>query len=246
MKQVNLFIVGGQKCGTTALASFLRQHPDVCLVDGKEAHVFDMLEPGERTQENLHSAYSPLLSHYNGEKYICDATPIYSYWQDIHESLAQHSPKAKVIFMLRDPVERAVSQYQMEFSRGNEEEGIVSAFLKESARLKRDAGNRALDSSWRLHSYLDRGKFFEQYMNLLKFFPAEQILVLHNNELRNQHQATLKRVYDFLEISDFHIPQKDVFSGKYKAEGVSLKLAKLYAALKLKRDRAFVKQYEPS
>ncbi|KLV05830.1 hypothetical protein ABT56_09825 [Photobacterium aquae] len=244
MKRVNLFIVGGQKCGTTALASFLQQHPDICLVDGKEAHIFDFMPVEQRCEQTLDQAYGQLTSHYQGERYLCDATPIYSYWQDIHGDLVEYSPDAKIIFMLRDPVERAVSQYQMEYGRGTEDKGIIEAFISESYRLKRAQGDRSQHSSWRLHSYIDRGFFSHQYDNLLKHFAPEQILLIHNQSLRKYHDKTLEKVFDFLELPNCKIPEKTVFSGKYSETGPTVKLAKLIAHWRLHQEREFVKQFE--
>ncbi|WP_318496482.1 sulfotransferase family protein [Photobacterium leiognathi] len=243
MKKINLFIIGGQKCGTTALASFLSKHHDVCLVSGKEAHIFDQPEIENCSSIDIDKKYEPLLSHYNGEKWCCDATPIYSYWRATHSKIAQYSPDAKIIFMLRDPVERAVSQYQMEHKRGNESVGILSAFLLEKWRLYRANQSQSLTSSWRTHSYIDRGFFSQQYQQLLMHFRPEQILIIHNEQLKKKHHETLKRVFDFLAIENQDIQPKTVFSSKFKVSGLQTTIAKAFAKWRLRDEIKFVDRY---
>ncbi|WP_318479390.1 sulfotransferase family protein [Photobacterium leiognathi] len=243
MRKINLFIIGGQKCGTTALAAFLSQHDDICLVSGKEAHIFDQPDIDNYSLEDIDKKYTSLLSHYNGEKWCCDATPIYSYWQPTHSKIAKYNPDAKIIFMLRDPIERAVSQYQMEHSRGNESLSILPAFLLEKWRLYKANKNPSDLSSWRIHSYVDRGYFSKQYKQLLMHFSPEQILVIHNEQLKKEHGKTLKKVFDFLDIENQEIKSENVFSSKFKAIGWQTTIAKLYAKFCLRDEVKFVKKY---
>ena len=242
--QVNLAIVGGQKCGTTALADFIAQHPDIFVVNGKEGHIFDAPDIDELSVKDIDFRYSQILQGYGSERYICDATPIYSYWQDIPPRLRNYNADFKVIFLLRDPVDRAVSQYFMEKNRGDEHLNILSAFLSETKRLSRDQGNRVLGSSWRHHSYLDRGLYSEQISNLKKNFAPENILIMTNSELRYQHQEALIRVFSFLGINNVNISGKNVFEGKYNADEFIVKVARVYALLKLRNERKLFRQYE--
>ncbi|MFO6423839.1 sulfotransferase family protein [Motilimonas sp. KMU-193] len=239
----NLYIVGGQKCGTTALASFLQQHPDICLVQGKEAHIFD--SPAHLTSDDaaLVNAYKALLPHYQGEKYLCDATPIYCYLPGIIARLAAFSPQAKVIMLVRDPVDRAISQYQMEHGRGHEPRSLLGAFLAEPTRLKQASDKWALGSPWRIHSYLDRGRFSDQLAIIKQHFKPEQVLVLHNDDLRHQHQATLARVFNFLELANHDVPPQEVFAGQKKNMGLLDRLAVVYARLKLRRSICLTEEY---
>lgn len=247
----NLFIVGGQKCGTTALAHFLSQHPEICLAEGKEAHVFDnpdfLDEKGHVciTRDMLDKAYQAKFTHANDERYLCDATPIYAYWQPILSALAHYQPEAKLIFMLRDPVERAMSHYTMERSRGLENRTMLQAFLREGGRLKKAQSNYHWNSPLRTHSYLDRGLFSRQWESITHYFKEENILLMHNDELRYQHQKALARVFQFLEIQDVDIPAESVFTGRYTSPSLAQRLAKLYARAKLFQEQRFVRQFSP-
>ncbi|WP_047688555.1 sulfotransferase family protein [Vibrio sp. ZOR0018] len=247
----NLFILGGQKCGTTALAHFLAQHPDICLADGKEAHIFDhpdfLDHHGQMciSHEALDKAYQAKFAHEMGERYRCDATPIYSYWQPILPALARYQPQAKVIFMLRDPVERAMSHYTMERSRGFENASMLQAFLSEARRLKKAQHNYHWGSPLRTHSYLDRGAFSRQWANINHWFKPENILLLHNDQLRYQHHEALEQVFQFLNLQSVDIPAESVFAGQYTPSSLSQRLAKLYAQAKLSQEQRFVRQFTP-
>ena len=240
VKKINLFIVGGQKCGTSALAAFIAQHEDVCLVAGKEAHVFDQPDGHEYHQEWIDARYAQLTRHYQAQQWLCDATPIYSYWLETHAMMARYNPNAKIIFMVRDPVERAVSQYQMEKTRGNEPRHILTAFLLEKWRLTLSAGSRADQSARRLHSYVDRGHFEAQYQHLCRYFSPQQILVIHNDDLKHHHDATLTRLFEFLAINPTNIQSKDIFSSPFRVAGKRAILARRFAYCLLKKDVEFV------
>ena len=225
MPVINLFIVGTQKGGTTALAEFLSAHPQICLVAGKEAHVFDSPDIEQLTHADINNRYRSLLSHHQGETISCDATPLYMYFPDIPERLANYNSSAKVIVLLREPAARAFSHYQMEKRRGDESFSFAQALLAETHRLRQAAEPRAQGSAWRLHSYRHRGYYSKQLATLYRSFAPEQILVLRNNDLLHHHQSSLDSICRFLDIDTFHSPPRKVFSGQYQtslAERLSL------------------------
>ncbi|MCC4264588.1 sulfotransferase domain-containing protein [Oceanimonas baumannii] len=224
MLKINLFIVGAQKCGTSALAEFLSTHPDICLVKDKEAHIFDRDDIGKLTLNDIDKAYGELLPHYNKESVCCDATPLYMFYPDIPSQLADYNSSAKLIVLLRDPAERALSQYYMEKRRGSEPLSFGSALLAEKRRLNEDMDALDLDSAWRRYSYRSRGYYSHQLNNLYRYFPREQVLVLKNAELLNEHQHTLDKVTSFLELESIKCTAKNIFSGDYKVS-VSQRLA---------------------
>lgn len=137
MEKINLFIIGTQKGGTTALADFLGKHPDIYIVDGKEAHVFDDPFLQDAGIDNIQCAYKPFLKAYHGQPVRCDATPVYMYLPEIPARLSHYNEDAKIIIILRDPAERALSQYHMERRRGDEHLPYPLALCAENSRLKK-------------------------------------------------------------------------------------------------------------
>ena len=230
---INLHIIGVQKAGTTALASFLNQHPDVYVVDGKEAHIFD--HPNYALQANPQAwarrKYKEKLSGYKGEKITCDATPITLFQSRFLNACYQFNPEAKFIVMLRDPVDRAISQYHMSRKNKQETRCQLSAFGLESWRLRHidQEASWPFDSPYRNHSYLSRGLYSKQLEAMYKLIPSTQILVLHQEQLMQNHDETLLSVYQFLDIHRHKVTAKKVFSTENQSSHWSDPLARAYA-----------------
>ncbi len=230
---VNLQIIGVQKAGTSALAHFLSQHPDICLVEGKEGHVFDHptfhLQANKARQARL--KYQKKLSHYKGEKYICDATPITLFREQYLRYCVNYNPSAKFIVILRDPVLRAISHYSMSSARGAEQKNMLLAFILEPFRLKkyRTEHGWPFDSPARNQSYLSRGFYKNQLAVLHSHVPKENILIITQESLRQNHQNTMNKVFRFLNIKAATIPKDSIFEGeKPRFSGLNY-IAKLYA-----------------
>lgn len=212
----NLFIPGVQKAGTTALSSFLAQHPDICLVKGKEAHVFD--DPNyHKAADKLAYAkakYASKLEHYNGERYILDATPITMLHPAFIKAAATTCPEAKYVVMLRDPVERALSHYAMTKSRGLESYSPTRAFLAEPWRMRgfyKELPRAPFESKYRDQSYLIRGQYKRQLKTLRYYVEDKNLFLAKQKELNCNHQETLKGIFHFLGLSTIHIQKQNVF-----------------------------------
>lgn len=204
--KVNFVIGGTQKGGTSALASFLRQHPQICMpAERKELHFFDREEefrkkPGYRA---YHSSFHPE----KGQAVIGEATPIYMYWNPAPSRIWTYNPAMKWIVILRDPAERAFSAWNMERQRGRENLSFEEAIEKETARCR-----EALPLQHRIYSYADRGFYAAQLRRLFRIFGREQCLVLLNEDLRSRHQETLREVFRFLNVDDsFVLVAAEVF-----------------------------------
>lgn len=230
---INLHIIGVQKAGTTALAHFLAQHPDVCLVDGKEAHVFDHpefhLQANKARQARL--KYRKKLNHYSNQKYICDATPITIFRPQYLEYCFNYNPDAKFIVILRDPVSRAVSHYNMSRTRGSEHRCMLHAFLFEPFRLKKYVRSQkwAFDSPARHQSYLSRGLYKAQLARVKKLVPKHNLLILQQEALLKQHSNTLAKVFEFLHLPTIPIAAKSHFQADKRYTHWSDGMAKWYA-----------------
>ena len=115
LPKVNFMIVGVQKSGTTALSEFCSEHPEICMAKPKEPHLFDAEEFDEA---GLDDNYSKFFDHFKGEAILGEATPIYMFLPEIAKRLHTYNPDLKLLVILRDPVDRAISQYSMSQSRG--------------------------------------------------------------------------------------------------------------------------------
>jgi hypothetical protein len=188
-------IIGTQKGGTTALFDFLSEHYQIGTPSGiKETHFFDneaLFESGPPD----HGAYESLFESNANTIIRLEATPIYMYWRPVASRLAAYNPALKLIMILRDPVERAISQWQMEFSRGTEADTFQVAIERELEYVNRGEQRR-------VRSYIDRGYYGLQIRRLLTFFPREQMLFLRQEDLLSDHRGSLGRAYAFLGVEE--------------------------------------------
>ena len=218
-KTVNLFILGVQKAGTTALASFLSQHDEICVVDNKEAHVFD--DPDYFTAINkksfADSKYAALLPDSSStHRYYCDATPITLFNPNYLKECVSYNPKAKYIVILRDPVDRAFSQYEMSKNKGIETHCASFAFLRDIllySNCHKAKGIWPFESSPREKTYLSRGRYIRQLNDLFALVQRQNVLVLWQQDLLHSHQETLHQVLLFLGLQQTHIKKSQVFEG---------------------------------
>lgn len=216
------FLIGGvQKGGTTALAHFLSQHPQISLPKGKEAHVFDAPQFNDawdvaQVDQQYAAHFAPTVAEpvLHG-----DATPIYCFHPRLVERIARYNPSMKWILLLRHPVERAVSQYQMEYRRGDERLPFWLAMVLERWRLRGHENDFSTGSPLRHFSYMARGDYATQLDVLYSRFPRDQVLVLRNDELASDPQRVLLCVHSFLQLEGETGPVEfgRVFQGNYEA-----------------------------
>lgn len=212
---VNFLIVGTQKGGTTALAHFLAAHRQICMAPAKEVHFFDYSQSDDRH-------YRKSFPNYTNQIAIGEATPIYMYFPWIAPRLYAYNPDLKLIMLLRSPIERAFSQYQMERARNWESLDFSAAIGLETLRLAwarlRDPLAETERSWLRTHSYGDRGFYTRQILNLLKYFPRENLLILRSEELKSNHYQILQQVYRFLGVDPITPPpQAQLLVGNYQS-----------------------------
>lgn len=164
----------------------------------KETHFFD-----DETQDWSAPSYSALdtfFSEDDGDRIRFDATPIYCFWPPALERIRAYNPEAKLIFLFRDPFERAWSQWCMEYARGWERLPFASAIREGRERMRAVA---PLAPERRVQTYVERGFYAEQIKRAAALFPRRQMLLLRSSDLQNDHVATLRRIGDFLGISPF-------------------------------------------
>lgn len=197
-ERVSVFVCGVQKSGTTSLFAHFQEHPQLADPIRKELHFFDDEERDWRAPD-----YTPLHACFEsetGSRLRYDVTPIYSFWPPSFERIARYNPDARLIFLFRDPFERAWSHWCMEWARGSEDLPFASAIR--DGRLRLDGlGETAPER--RVFSYVERGFYAAQVERALRLFPPEQLLFLRSDDLRDDHARTLDRIADFLDIAPF-------------------------------------------
>ena len=192
-------VLGGvQKAGTTTLFRYLQAHPELAAPSRKETHYFD-----DETIEWSNPDYNHLKSFFTeplGERLAFDATPIYLFWPPSLARIRAHNADIRLIFLFRDPIERAWSHWNMETRRDTENLSFASAIRQGRVRLK---DSHPLDYAWRAYSYVERGYYARQTRRLLSLFRREQVLFLSLSDLKRDRQSVLQRVATFLDIAPF-------------------------------------------
>ena len=188
----NLIIIGAMKCGTTSLHHYLNQHPEISMSSEKELNFF-------RVDMNWWRGIEWYKSQFSGSTKIRGETsPGYSAchrFQGVASRIHSVVPEAKLIYILRDPVERIVSQYTHRKSDGVEHR-TLDKVLAQCHRPDDD--------------YIVRSQYYLQLKEYLNYFSPRQILILTLEELSSHPQTTLKKVFRYLEVDDsFEIPQTD-------------------------------------
>lgn len=193
-RKPDFLCIGAAKAGTTTLHDILIQHSDIYLPKFKEAHFFD-------NDDN----FSKGIAHYEKEVFggvkneavIGEITPSYLYFDEVPERIAESiGTDVKLIIMLRHPVDRAWSHYQMHHLRGNEKLGFEQAIEQESDRLNDDF----LSAS--RFSYMHRGHYMEQIQRYLKFFPRENMHFILFEDFVKDIPAHIDAVLGFLDVEN--------------------------------------------
>ena len=175
----------------------------------KELHFFDR-EEENRDYTKYHANFKPKPQ----QRVTGEASPIYMYWETAPYRIWKYNPKMKWILALRNPVERAFSAWNMETKRGKEKLPFAEAIEKEAERCW-----EALPLQHRVYSYVDRGFYAHQVRRLFNIFGRNNVLVLLSEELRNAHQKTLRRVFEFLGVaSSFVPPEGSLFEQEYSIQ----------------------------
>lgn len=191
---IDFIVCGAQKCGTSGLHQTLSAHPQVLMGDTKELHHFDDEERFLcRDAGALRAAYHRRFPEPAPGKVRGEATPIYLWWEPAPARMHAYHPGLKLIVLLRCPLQRAFSQWAMQFSRGMEPGGFAEALHAELAL----GGAVAQD---RVRSYLARGRYGGQLERLFRLFGREQVLVLRKEMLDQEPDQALARVQGFLGI----------------------------------------------
>jgi hypothetical protein len=200
-KRASFVICGTQKSGTTALADQLRLHPRLCIPAQKELHFFD--DESQTWPNPDYNAYHSLFDDGSEQVRWGEATPIYMYWDAAPERIWRYNPEMRLIVILRNPISRAYSHWAMERQRGAESLDFASALSLEEERCL-----EARPLQHRVFSYKDRGFYCHQLRRLWRLFGREAVLVLRQEELRQEPQATLNRVCDHLGVERIKADEK--------------------------------------
>ena len=197
-RTVDFVVAGTQKGGTSALETYLREHPQVCMpANVKEVHYFDddaRFDAHDGDYSAYHGYFQPRATH----RLLGDATPIYMYWEPAAARIHRYNPAMKFIVLLRNPVSRAYSHWNMEVKKRRE----MMPF-EEAVRTERERLRESTPLQHRRRAYAERGCYSAQLRRIWALFPMAQTLVLRSEDFRADPVPVLAKVAAFLEIAPF-------------------------------------------
>jgi len=229
-------IVGAQKAGTTALYSFLSQHPGMRATEPKELHFFNC--------ENRYALgidfYHSLFPKTGRQSLTFDASPSYLFNPYSAERIFRYNGNMKIIVLLRDPIYRAFSAWNMyagRYARNQNwyfeewmgackpvENGYAkrsedtlldfNKYILEEMEISRFPGNTLVEAPVIPHGY-----YSDQLSRYYAFFPKKQVLVIENSEFRKNTIPVLQNVEKFLGIGEYDWTKANlypVFEGDYE------------------------------
>src|SRR5215208_4127862 len=189
-------VIGTQKCGTSFFYRLVTEHPLVSRAAAKELHFFD-----NKFAEGV-GWYRRCFSegeHVDGHRTITgEASPSYLFDPQVPERMAQIVPEARLIALLRNPIDRAYSHYQMEVRRGKEARSFEDATQEEMTSAKGEGNTVDVP-----HAYLRRGLYAEQLERFTFFANRDRLLVVKSENLFTRRLEVLDRVLTFLGLPPF-------------------------------------------
>ena len=211
----NFVILGAQKAGTTSLYAYLRWHPAITGPSWKEVSYFDRhYARGERWYRGHFPAFGR-------GRLVGEASPSYVFHPLAPERVRRLLPDARLIVLVRNPVDRAYSHYQHEVALRRESLSFEQAIETEGERLRGEVERMLADpsyfsSAWWNYTYVARGRYAEQLERWLAVFPGDRLLVLASEDLRDHPAETYSRVLDFLGAEPHQLDEYPrIFSREY-------------------------------
>jgi len=217
MKEIipNFLVCGPPKCASTSLNFYLKQHPEIFMSPVKQTKFFSV-QYHKGTDYYIKTYFSEVTN----EKMVGEATPTYSLLPFVAGRIRDFNPDMKLIFCLRNPVERTFSGWSMRVNNGTEHlsfrEALEENFKqRQTTRLEteNDANEWAADmlrndrlEETGFRTYLEGSLYAHNLEHYLKHFPYSQIKIIFMDALQKDLHGTMKEIFTFLRVNpNYHI-----------------------------------------
>jgi hypothetical protein len=197
----NLVVIGGLKCGTTSLHHYLNLHPEIGMSRPKELNFFV-------EELNWPLGRDWYASHFDpAERVRGESSPHYTNrprFDGVARRLAETAPGARLIYMVRDPIDRMLSHYLHNVGGGYDDRPLAEALADPDT------------------AYVDRGRYFFQLEPYLERFARDRIELVSREELKADRAGTMRRVFAFLGVDEYFTSEqfeREWETGTAKASG---------------------------
>jgi hypothetical protein len=231
LKKPNFFIVGAPKCGTTAMNNYLAQHPEIFMAQ-KELHFFGAdLKMKNKISE---AEYLENFKHAGNKKIIGEASVWYLYSKTAAAEIKNFSPDAKILIMLRNPIDVIYSLHSQHLINANEDvEDFERAFELDNERSK---GRNFPDSLEfvELPSYRDSALFAQQVKRYNDAFGNENVHIILYEDFKNNLSKTFNQTLSFLALRSVAEIKTQIINPNKKVLSLSLHRLIKYPSNRLK------------
>lgn len=236
----DFLIIGGTKCGTTSLHEYLAQHPQVLPPIWKEIEYFRYPERGL----DWYLAHFPRMP---GPEFVTgEASTCYLGTRAAKHRVRAQFPNARLIALLRDPVDKAISHCHHERVLGRETRSVEAALTAELEQLEAEAPQPGADY-WPDNGCVAQGMYAFLLEDWLRVFPREQLLVLPSADLYREPESTLLTVQRFLGLAEHRLAHYAVhLQGDYerRPDPVRERLARFFAPHNTRLEQLLAKKLD--
>jgi hypothetical protein len=202
----NFFIVGAAKCGTTSLYAYLKQHPQVYMSPMKEPHFFSPVAERNGPQRFVdvvtdRDAYLALFEGAAGYPAVGEASTSYLGFEETADVIREQVPDARIIILLRDPIERAYSHYLMAVRNGLQNLPFHEVILRE-----REDPRVGWGPAWHRYTML----YYPGVKRYLDAFGGERVLVLLTEDLKRDPRGVTRQAVEFLGLDPAPVEDLDL------------------------------------
>ncbi len=199
----NLFIVGAPKSGTTSLHYYLDEHPDIFMSTPKEINYFSKMDLDKQgiyykdLKLNSIADYQSLFKYADNKKVVGESSVSYLFYPEVSKKIYDYNPKAKIIAILRNPIERGYSHYLMDLKLGEVKTSFENIIFKNYSIKKLNIY---------FQQYLELGLYYNQVKRYIDTFGKNQVKVILTEDLNNDIVKTLNEIFYYLDIPNINIP----------------------------------------
>ncbi len=200
MRIPNFFIFGPPKCGTTSIAAYLSEHPLVFMSVPKEPHYFAFDLPGERSIKNWDDYLNLFKSAGDNVQILGEASVYYLYSKMAAKNIYEIQPEAKIVVLLRNPVDMVYSLHNQLLLTLNEDvPDFITAWEAQDERI---LGNRIprYCKEPMLLQYKSLGSYAQQLKHLFKIFPESQVKVLFFDDFKKNPSRIYEDILAFIGV----------------------------------------------